>query len=490
MYTSRPPQYGSEAETVALLRQQAPRVRRVGAPPAIPLATPPACNSLQEYRGYPRMLMSTHTLLLLLVMLCAVGILFLSLHIGVCRGEDPHSAFLPEPFRIQTILDTPTAQTLASFVARFQAEYLIGGAATEPGSASTLRYADSFLQHAAVYADFYTTQAVDSTVFVTDACSIAITINGAAGVTITNPSWFRPVKSTCKAMTAVIPSQVDAPVDADVALAALTGTVALIFQDLPFSPLEGDAHTVRTNQPMAIQVDRRMRALFQGTTTLTVTVTATITQRTAKTYIIRPTLNALPGTASLLYVGANLDAAYRDDDNWGSLALLLQLMDALRFTGAPRDRTAFVLSSAGSMLTLGRQNTVTNALDFIVLSECGLPNGRDALYTDRTALGQAPLLRAIATHLLFAQNAYLSGTAAVPNHATWTVSSYSGVSKTIPETTAVLGVAGQPVVVVEALGAPGAVGVSIAVLVAQLATLTWMLEAGSISGTGVRALFA
>jgi hypothetical protein len=416
-----------------------------------------------------------------------VGVLFLSVHMAKCSGEDAHSGFFPEPFRVPVVIETVAAQTFSKFIAALEAGFVLSGASIEPGAPSVARYAAVVLEHLAKSAGVYTTATIDSTVYVTESCHVTLSVANCSALNATDAAWFRPVKSTCKNVTSSAPLKVQLVPEKGAALSAYSGAdVVLLFHDMPFAPLVGDAHVPRDGQALFVQVDRALWDTLQSVV-VTVTATAHVSQRTVKTYVVSPIAGA---GGTLLYVAANLDGAYTSSDNWGSLALLMQLVTALQFKPTERARTAFVLSNADSVVHLASLGLLPRILDIVVLSHCGLINGRDALYSTKSALGPAPLLRVINTRLVLGQPAYLSGRALVSDSVpAWDVTSYSSLPKTIQEATVAGGTAG---VAVSPRSPPATVAhtsVSVLALMAQLQTLLWMLEAGAISGSDISALF-
>jgi hypothetical protein len=445
-------------------------------------------TGMQRMRARKRGLHIKSAILWMLFAGGMVGILFLSLHVGICSGEDPHSRFFPEPFRVPIVIETVAAQTLSKFLGLFGASFLLGGVSTEPGSQATLGYASVVLEYLAKHTDVYMVSTTDSTVHVTDSCNVTITVTNGADLSATDAAWFRPVKSTCKNVLSASPLTVQLAPEEGVILASFTGVdVVLLFQDMPFVPLVGNAHEPREGQPLFVQLDRALWGLLANASLL-VTATAHISQRTVTTYVITPITGA---ENPLMYVAANLDGDYTSSDNWGSLALLLQLMDTLRYHPVERERTAFVLGNANSAAQLVSTGLLRNVLDLVLLSHCGLINGRDALYSSKSSLVTEPMLRTISTSLVLGQPAYLSGRAIVsPLVAVWDITSFSSAPKTIPEATVAGGTAGVPVAPRSPPVDVSHTAISVLTLIAQLQSLQWMLEAGAISGSGISALFA
>jgi hypothetical protein len=450
-------------------------------------------TTYDAYYNQERLFTTRYALIFLFIAFVVVVTLFLVLHATVCGGFALHSPPFPEPFNVDVIVESPVAQELGLLVSRFQAAFATvpstATPATQLGSLHATAYKSVIAQAFATHGDFYAAPTVHSlSVHVREACSVALTLNGAGGVTATDAAWFRPVKSTCRAVTGATPTLVDVTTDGNITLSTLTGDVVLLFETLPFTPLAGNAFVAATTQPLVVQVDARMRPLFTGPP-VTVTSTTTIpAPLDVDTLVYRPAAYSGAASDALTYVTVDVDAGYAASDNWGAMALQLQLVQTLASSGLPRDRTAFVVGTAGSGLELVRQGILTNVKDVVVLTACGLANGRDALYTTRYAFDTKPLLQPIVTTIVFQQTGYVSGAAALANHAAWQVTSWSPALKTVAEVTVAGGVSGLQTTPSVAV-APSPQEILVPCLIAQLTTLVWMSEVGALSPVGISGLF-
>jgi hypothetical protein len=451
-----------------------------------------ALHATAKYHEQPR-LMITDGFKFILVAILVVGVFFTALHAGMCSGFAPHSPPFPEPFAVEVVVDSIIAQEFGALVSRLDTAFVsLPVATTAPATQAGSPYADAYraviAQEFGKYSSIYASPVTYALpTYTRTACSVSLALGG---VTATDAPWFRPVAHTCRAVTAgTTPVLVDVTTDGNVTLATLTGDVVLLFQSVPFMPLVGNAFVDPTSQPLVVQVDSRLRALFAGVTT-TVTATATIPATVSlDTLVYRPLANQGTTDDALTYVAADLDASDTASDNWGALALLQQTMHALQHTSTPRDRTAFVVGTAQSILELVRMGTIANVRDVVLLTACGLVNGRDALYSTRSSLSDQPLLSPIATTLVLSQKGYLSGAAVLVGHPAWQVSSWSPGLKTVGEAAVAGGVVGVEVSPTVTVTAVSSLQVSVPTLIAQLLTLQWMVEAGALSPTGISALF-
>jgi len=430
------------------------------------------------------------SIILTLAVVC-VGLLLG--HVGVCRESALHTIPIPEFFGVPQVTESPNAQELAALVTKLAGKSAViaptEAPATQVGSAHAAAYAESVVSHFDQFGTFYApVQKLGKQAHPRETCTVSLQVNGATGITIVDAPWFRVVKSTCRSLVASTPTIVDVATTDMTTISSLTGDVVLLFENIPFAPLVGDAYAIVNTKPLVLQVDARLRALFTGVPT---TVTSTVVLAAVvevETYIYRPQLNAGSDGVPLTYVVTDLDAAYSVSDNWGALALQLQLATSLSTSGVPRDRTAFVFGHAGSGQDLIRHGHITNVRDVVVLTACGLSNGRDAVFTSRTGWDVAPLIRPFLASLRFSATAYTNGIAPLPNQAIWAVTSWSATHKTLKEATVAGGVAGlavSPILPVT----PSPLDILSACLIAQLGSLIWLIEVSALSPNGISTLF-
>jgi hypothetical protein len=416
-----------------------------------------------------------------------VLILFVGAHIGICSGDDPHAGWLPEPFRTVKKEYSATAQLFSYYITRLEHGFALERDSLEPGAPSTTRFASTVQDIVARMHDYYTITPMQTSAFVTESCAIVVTV---AGVELRNPSWLRVVKSTCRTTAPVRPTLTRFVRGAPNSLQQLPATaVILLFQAMPFPPLTGDAFLSREAQPMVLQVDIALWGLLENATVL-LSATASVTRRMVTSYSVRPTAALRHPMPSLVYVAANLDSSYYASDNWGSLALLLQLMHTLRTSPVERARTAFLFGHSDSGSALARMGLLPSVLDLIVVSGCGLPNGRNALYHNQGSIVDRAMGDGLTAILLPGQDGYLSGRKSISDALpVWDLTSFSPHSKTLLETLDTGGVAGLAVLGTVPAPANAVVDVSVQTLIAQLLSLQWLTSVGARSGVGLRAMF-
>jgi len=429
----------------------------------------------------------------IILTLAVVGVGLLLGHVGVCRENALHTIPIPEFFGVPQVIESPNAQELAALVNRLAGKSTVisptEAPATRVGSAHAAAYAESMVAQFERYGAFYApVQKLSKQAHPRESCTVSLQVNGVAGLTIVDAPWFRVVKSTCRSVVSVTPTLIDITTANMTTIASLAGDVVFLFENVPFAPLIGDAYAIVNTKPLVLQVDSRLRALFTGVPTVVTSTVVLAPVVDVETFIYRPLLNAGSDGVPLTYVVTDLDAAYSVSDNWGALALQLQLVTSLSTTGVPRDRTAFVFGQAGSGLALIRQGHITNVRDVVVLTACGLANGRDAVFTSRTGWDVAPLIRPFLASLRFSATAYVNGESPLANQAIWGVTSWSATPKTLKEATVAGGVAG--LAVSPTLPAiPSTLDIMSACLIAQLSSLIWLTEVSALSPNGISTLF-
>jgi hypothetical protein len=191
-----------------------------------------------------------------------------------------------------------------------------------------------------------------------------------------------------------------------------------------------------------------------------------------------------------MYISANLDASYCNSDNWGSLALLLQLMQTLRTQPTERARTAFLFGHAESGFKLAHMGQLPAILDLLIVSQSGLVNGRDSLYHNHGPRHPHALSRTVFTSIIASQVGYLSGRGPISRKIPiLDITSYAPTPKTVHEASSGGGLAGLAVSATTCVRPLAVTDVSIETLIAQLKTLKWVIAAGVMSDVGVTVLF-
>jgi hypothetical protein len=434
-----------------------------------------------------RLILYKYAWIFVVIATCGVLLFFVLAHALVCSGSTMHPLPFPELSREQEVSVTDVPQQLGLRISNLAAESATVGngtaPATQPGSPFEIAQMNTVRARFSSFGSFYTEALlIEKTANVVGSCRITLDFGT---VQVTDATWFRVVKGTCITKSSAAPVLLVA--NETLATSALTGDVVVLFSPVPFAPVVGDVFAPLGTQPVIVQVDARMQSLFSAGVTVSVVAVNPSTAIT-QTYVYKP---ANVADEELTYTTVDLDSAYVAGDNWAAVALQLQLLDTFEHDSKVRQRTGFIFGVSGSGMRLVEANHITHVHAVVSLTACGLPNGRDALYTSASAAGEHLAIQPVTASIMYNSPAYISGVGKLSFFPVWSITSWSPTQKTLTEFGTAGGVPGVQVAPFDAspTGVSLSTDILLSCLISQLSTVAWLVSSLALAPTGAQELF-